>query len=36
YSYEEIAAQLDIPIGTVKTKIHRVRERLSKQMKENE
>ena len=36
YSYEEIAAQLDIPIGTVKTQIHRVRERLSKQMKENE
>lgn len=29
-SYEEIAQRLDIPIGTVKTQIHRARERLCK------
>lgn len=28
YSYEEIAAELNIPIGTVKTQIHRAREKL--------
>lgn len=28
YSYEEIAEQLEMPIGTVKTQIHRARERL--------
>lgn len=28
YSYEEIAAELAIPLGTVKTQIHRARERL--------
>ncbi len=34
-SYEEIAAQLAIPIGTVKTQIHRARERLCKLLAEN-
>lgn len=28
YSYEEIAEKLDIPLGTVKTQIHRAREKL--------
>ena len=28
YSYEEIAAKLDLPLGTVKTQIHRARERM--------
>lgn len=28
YSYEEISAELNIPLGTVKTQIHRARERL--------
>lgn len=36
YSYEEIANILQLPIGTVKTQIHRVRERLSKQMNDND
>lgn len=30
YSYEEIAAELGIPLGTVKTQIHRAREQLCK------
>ena len=30
YSYEEIAAHVGLPIGTVKTQIHRARERLCK------
>jgi RNA polymerase sigma-70 factor (ECF subfamily) len=28
YSYEEISAELDLPMGTVKTQIHRAREQL--------
>ena len=30
YSYEEIAAELDIPLGTVKTQLHRARTQLCK------
>lgn len=30
YSYEEIAAELKVPLGTVKTQIHRAREQLCK------
>ncbi len=30
YSYEEIAAELNIPLGTVKTQIHRARTQLCK------
>lgn len=36
YSYEEIASLLDLPIGTVKTQIHRARERLCKLIVEAE
>jgi RNA polymerase sigma-70 factor (ECF subfamily) len=28
YSYEEIAEKLHLPMGTVKTQIHRARERM--------
>ena len=28
YSYEEIAAKLKLPLGTVKTQIHRAREQM--------
>ena len=34
-SYEEIATQLGLPLGTVKTQIHRARERLCKLIGEN-
>lgn len=30
YSYEEIAEELDAPLGTIKTQIHRAREQLCK------
>ena len=30
YSYEEIAAKLVLPLGTVKTQIHRAREQMCK------
>lgn len=30
YSYEEIAAELGIPLGTVKTQLHRAREKMIK------
>ncbi|KLT64345.1 RNA polymerase sigma factor [Pedobacter sp. BMA] len=32
YKYEEIAAELSIPLGTVKTRIHQARELLKKQL----
>ncbi|WP_316800512.1 RNA polymerase sigma factor [Pedobacter frigidisoli] len=32
YKYEEIAAELNIPLGTVKTRIHQARELLKKQL----
>jgi RNA polymerase sigma-70 factor (ECF subfamily) len=35
-SYEEIARQMNLPIGTVKTQIHRARERLCKLIIEND
>ena len=36
YSYEEIAAELGIPLGTVKTQIHRAREQLCKLIMDSE
>lgn len=33
YSYEEIAAKLSLPLGTVKTQIHRARERMCRMIK---
>ena len=35
YSYEEIAAELGVPLGTVKTPIHRARTQLCKFITEN-
>jgi len=36
YSYEEIAAKLALPLGTVKTRIHRARERMCRLISEGE
>lgn len=36
YSYEEIAAKLELPLGTVKTQIHRARERMCKLIRSGE
>ena len=36
YSYEEIAAELKLPLGTVKTQIHRAREQLCKLITESD
>lgn len=36
YSYEEIAEKLHLPMGTVKTRIHRARERMCTLIKEGE
>lgn len=35
FSYEEIAAKLSLPMGTVKTQIHRAREQLCRFITEN-
>ncbi len=35
YSYEEIAKELGLPLGTVKTQIHRAREQLCRYIIEN-
>ncbi|MDE7122730.1 MAG: RNA polymerase sigma factor, partial [Alistipes sp.] len=34
--YEEIAAKLALPLGTVKTQIHRARERMCRLITEGE
>ncbi|MDY3979061.1 MAG: sigma-70 family RNA polymerase sigma factor [Tidjanibacter sp.] len=36
YSYEEIADELNLPLGTVKTQIHRAREKLCKFITDND
>ena len=36
YSYEEIAAKLALPLGTVKTQIHRAREQMCRMIKKEE
>lgn len=36
YSYEEIAAELDMPLGTVKTQIHRARNQLCRFITESD
>ncbi len=35
FSYEEIAAHLNLPLGTIKTRIHRAREQLCKSILEH-
>ena len=35
YSYEEIAAELGLPLGTVKTQIHRAREQFCRSITDN-
>lgn len=35
FSYEEIAKELNLPLGTVKTRIHRAREQLCRMIAEN-
>lgn len=35
YSYEEIAEKLALPLGTVKTQIHRAREQLCRYIVED-
>lgn len=32
YSYEEVAEELDVPLGTVKAQLHRARELLNKEL----
>jgi RNA polymerase sigma-70 factor (ECF subfamily) len=34
YKYEEIAEQLDVPLGTVKIRIHVARQRLMERLKD--
>ena len=36
YSYDEIAEKLRLPMGTVKTQIHRARERMCALIREGE
>jgi RNA polymerase sigma-70 factor (ECF subfamily) len=36
YSYDEIAEKLHLPMGTVKTQIHRARERMCRLITEGE